>query len=224
MLVVQFGTHHHLATVEVDEAQPPGRAGIRLRADAQRNRDKVLEAARRAFAARGFGASYHDIARLAGVGVGTVYRRYPDRPVLVEAVLLDILGALAAKAEAASVAEDAWSAFSAFFVDLSVEVRQHAGLSGQLQGHGSEQVERARQRLLDAIEQLRRRALTAGLRPDLGWEDILFLAQVAAAEGCGFDLIVDDTHRDRARSVILDGLRSVPRTGCLGSDALGQAW
>ncbi|GAA3849799.1 TetR/AcrR family transcriptional regulator [Streptomyces sp. NPDC003631] len=57
-----------------------------LRADAQRNEDKLLEAAATAFAREGAGASVKDIARAAGVGVGTLYRRFPSKELLIEAV------------------------------------------------------------------------------------------------------------------------------------------
>ncbi|MFE9611413.1 TetR/AcrR family transcriptional regulator [Streptomyces sp. NPDC006012] len=57
-----------------------------LRADAQRNEDRLLEAAAAAFASEGAGASVKDIARVAGVGVGTLYRRFPSKELLIEAV------------------------------------------------------------------------------------------------------------------------------------------
>ncbi|MDX2642016.1 TetR/AcrR family transcriptional regulator [Streptomyces sp. NPDC001902] len=66
-----------------DEA--PARRGRPLRADARRNEDRVLEAAAAAFARDGIGASVKDIARDAGVGVGTLYRRFPSKELLVEA-------------------------------------------------------------------------------------------------------------------------------------------
>ena len=179
-----------------------------LRADARRNQERVLEGARLAFAARGFEASYHQVARLAGVGVGTVYRRYPERAALIEAVLLDILDELTIKAQAACAENDGWAAFARFFNDLSTYVRRHAGLSVRLDARGGEGVEQARQSLLDAIELLRRRALRDGLRPDMDWRDILFLAQAAAIEGCGFGVEVSEDQRARAVAVILDGLHT----------------
>lgn len=63
----------------------PGRQGRRLRADAQRNEDRLLEAAAAAFSAEGPNASVKDIARTAGVGVGTLYRRFPSKELLIEA-------------------------------------------------------------------------------------------------------------------------------------------
>ncbi|MGD1217317.1 TetR/AcrR family transcriptional regulator [Streptomyces krungchingensis] len=65
------------------DAARPGRA---LRADARRNEDRLLEAAAAAFAQEGAGASVKDIARRAGVGVGTLYRRFPSKELLIEAV------------------------------------------------------------------------------------------------------------------------------------------
>ena len=183
-------------------------SGTPLRADARRNRERVLEGARAAFAARGFEASYHEIARLAGVGVGTVYRRYPRREALVQAVLLDILDELTAMARAACAELDTWAAFAGFFRALSAQIRRHAGLSERLDERGGTQVAEARRRLLDAIEALRRHALQGGLRPDVGWRDILFLAQAAAAEGCGLGVEADDEGRARALAVLLDGLRT----------------
>lgn len=177
-----------------------------LRADARRNQARVLEGARLAFAAGGFDASYHEVARLAGVGVGTVYRRYPDRDALFEALLVDVLDELTAKAEAASVGSDRWASFSRFFLDLSAYTRRHAGLSGQLKGR-SQRVAAARERLLSAVDSLCKRARAAGLRDDVSWHDVLFLAQAAAVDGCGLDVEVDAGRRHRAADIILDGLR-----------------
>ncbi len=183
--------------------------GAPLRADARRNRERVLEGARAAFAASGFEASYHEIAHLTGVGVGTVYRRYPQREALVQAVLLDILDELTAMARAACAEADAWAAFAGVFSALSAQIRRHAGLSERLDGRGGRKVAEARRRLLDAIEALLRHALQGGLRPDVGWRDILFLAQAAAAQGCGLGVEADDDGRARALAVILDGLRTM---------------
>jgi AcrR family transcriptional regulator len=84
-------------TVEVDTAEPaPGR---KPRADALRNRARLVEAARDAFAARGAEASMEEIARAAGVGIGTLYRHFPTREALVEAVFRDGVDQLQALAD-----------------------------------------------------------------------------------------------------------------------------
>ncbi len=69
------------------------------RADAQRNHDKVVAAAREAFAERGASTSLEEVARRAGVGIGTLYRHFPTRQALVEAVYLDEVQALCTSAE-----------------------------------------------------------------------------------------------------------------------------
>ena len=76
------------------DAAPPGRVEPARRADAQRNRDKLIAAAREAFADRGAEASLEDIARRAEVGIGTLYRHFPTRQALLEAVYVDEVEAL----------------------------------------------------------------------------------------------------------------------------------
>lgn len=151
-----------------------------LRPDAQRNTERVLSGARQAFAAAGLGAGYHDIARLAGVGVGTVYRRFPDPAKLMEAVLLDILDELSGCAEHALARTDAWPAFADFFTTLALRTREHAGLSESLDERGGSLVAAARHRLIGLMHTLADRAQRQGvLRGDLAWQDIPFLARVA---------------------------------------------
>src|SRR5919199_2999337 len=92
--------------------EPP--AARPLRADAARNRDRVLRAARDAFAESGLEVGVEEIARRAGVGKGTLYRRFPTKEALVNAIFedrLDELEALAARAEREG---DAWAAFARF--------------------------------------------------------------------------------------------------------------
>src|SRR6266566_2146364 len=82
----------------------PGAAasdGRPLRRDAERNRQRILRAAAEVFTERGLQATLDDVARRAGVGVGTVYRRFPDKEALVEALFTERLDALAGFAELA---------------------------------------------------------------------------------------------------------------------------
>src|SRR4051812_6945466 len=85
-----------------------------MRADARRNRARILETAEAVFAAKGVIASTEEIAREAGLGIGTVFRHFPTKEDLVEAVLLARLGSLARKAAALSE-EQASPAFFTFF-------------------------------------------------------------------------------------------------------------
>ena len=77
------------------------RQATRLRADARRNQEQVLQAARDLFVERGIDCPLEEIARRAGVGIGTLYRRFGDRDALVRAVLVDALELARASAEAA---------------------------------------------------------------------------------------------------------------------------
>ena len=79
-----------------------------LRRDAQRNRERIIEAARRAFAEHGLDVGVDEIARSAGVGMGTLYRRFPTKESLVHAIFEDRLDQLQPVIERALAAEDAW--------------------------------------------------------------------------------------------------------------------
>src|SRR4051812_30386220 len=87
-----------------------------LRTDAEKNRLAILRTARRVFAERGTGVRLDDIAREAGVGIATLYRRYPQRDDLVVAVLEDAMTAWADRAavEGARAATEPWQALSSF--------------------------------------------------------------------------------------------------------------
>lgn len=89
-----------------DASTKPGRRVRALRADARRNQEQILAAARDLIIERGPGASLDEVARRAGVGIGTLYRRFPDRPALLRAVVLDALGRTREVAEKA-LAEEA---------------------------------------------------------------------------------------------------------------------
>src|ERR1700754_5269914 len=83
-----------------------------LRADARRNRERVLTAARTVFAEHGREAQMDDVARRAGVGVGTVYRHFPTKEALVNALAVDLFGQLISAAREAYTLEDPWEAFT----------------------------------------------------------------------------------------------------------------
>lgn len=97
------------------EADDDLRAGSRpLRADAQRNRDRILEAAEAVFAAEGVDVPVDVIAEKAGVGVGTLYRHFPTKERLCAAILLQRLAGIPADARALADAEDPAAAFFGF--------------------------------------------------------------------------------------------------------------
>jgi AcrR family transcriptional regulator len=112
------------------------RGGRPLRADARRNRERVLAAAREAFANEGPEVPLDVIAERAGVGAGTVHRHFPTKESLVAAVVTDRLAGLAARADALIDAADPTAAFTAFVRELTAEARHNVALSGALGGAG----------------------------------------------------------------------------------------
>src|SRR5882724_8980099 len=89
--------------------------GRPLRADAQRNRQQVLEVAAAAFTAEGLGVSVHEIARRAGVGTGTVSRHFPTKETLFQAIVLDRIERCVATAETLARTHEPGPAFFAYF-------------------------------------------------------------------------------------------------------------
>ncbi|MCX4746326.1 TetR/AcrR family transcriptional regulator [Kitasatospora sp. NBC_01287] len=107
-----------------------------LRADARRNRAAILSAAQDAFAAEGLAVPLDEIARRAGVGAGTVYRHFPTKEALFEAVVLDQLERLAEQAGAARGAADPAEAFYAFVTGLVADAHVKKDLADALAGAG----------------------------------------------------------------------------------------
>jgi AcrR family transcriptional regulator len=103
-----------------------------LRADAQRNRDKIVAAARDCFSEDGLDAQMEDVARRAGVGVGTVYRHFPTKDALVRALVVAQMEAMTARGPEflAEAERDAWGAFSGF---MRACAGKHAGDRGLAQ-------------------------------------------------------------------------------------------
>ena len=168
--------------------------GVRKRrADACANEARV-EAARRVFAEAAFDVGYHEIARLAGVGVGTVFRRFPDREALLESVLVGILDELSAWMIAAMDADDPWAAFQSAFRRLAGSMRRHAGLTSAFGAHGAGRAKKAREELLAAMRTLAGRASGNGLRSDVTWRTIISLAQASSLRSCMLDVPLDEAH------------------------------
>jgi AcrR family transcriptional regulator len=180
-----------------------------LRADARRNRDRVLEAARAAFAAEGSDASLDEIARLAGVGAGTVYRHFATKEALFEAVVFDRIGELIEEAHALSDDPDPGRAFSSFVELLAREGARKRDLVEMLTSDGvhlrlgEAPIVRA---LIDALAELLGRAQRAGaVRSDIGVDDVMALLTGAAYSICHSRADNDQTRRLLA--IMNDGLR-----------------
>jgi len=98
-----------------------------LRADARRNREAIIEAARQAFADCGDAAQMDDIARLAGVGVGTVYRHFPTKDALMGELIRRKFERAAELARSYLEVEEPWKAFAGFIVEHTEEVAADRG-------------------------------------------------------------------------------------------------
>lgn len=183
----------------------------KLRADARRNRARIVEAARELFAEHGLDAQIDDIAEKAEVGVGTVYRHFPTKDDIVAALATEHFAAVAELARESIAMEDPWEAFENYmrgaaaihFADLALSeasaerptMMRDAALAAGMP---------------DLMEELVGRAKKAGVvRPDVEWEDVPMMI-------CGMSRITqaadDDTvpfmSWERMLGLLLDGLRA----------------
>jgi AcrR family transcriptional regulator len=187
-----------------------------MRADARRNRERVLSAAEEVFAEMGLKAQVEEVARRAGVGVGTVCRHFPTKQALVEAVLAAMYESLLADAEAALRQPDPGSAFRSFFVELAGVQARHRALAEQMATAIDlpASAQPTRDALRGAISDLVANAQAVGaLRPDLGPADVAMLFS-----GVAHSVAVAGEPRLRQRyvTIILDGLRPASPTSLPG--------
>ena len=195
-------------TSATDTDPAPASAGRTLRADARRNRQAVVEAAKKLFADGGLDVQMPDVAKSANVGVGTVYRHFATKDDLIGALVAERFARLAQKAREALLLDDAWQGISEF-IRFSAQI--------QADDRGLCEVIGSRPELMDAAaraaglpelcDELVRRAQRSGeLRRDLSWEDIPMIA-------CGLGSVIHarvgpGTGRwPRLVEIILDGLR-----------------
>jgi AcrR family transcriptional regulator len=146
-----------------------------LRADAERNRQRILDAARELFAQRGLGVTLNDIAHHAGVGVGTVYRRFPDKTQLIDGLFEQRVTELVALMETAGADPDAWHGLTTFLLRALELQAADRGLKDLITGtpEGLERVSRIRQRLFPLGAELVKRAHQQGrLREDVTPQDL----------------------------------------------------
>ena len=177
-----------------------------MRADARRNYDLLVEAARKVLADEGANASMEAIAKQAGVGVGTLYRHFPKRIDLVEAVWRDEVDTLVASPEKGLADLEPWEALEGwlrayvayarakrvFLTELAEAFEKQPGLKSA-----------TRDRIHSAAAQVLNRAQEAGVvRADLGPEDLMELISPM----CMSPTLAAD-QADRILPVILDGLR-----------------
>ncbi|MDA0567851.1 TetR/AcrR family transcriptional regulator; helix-turn-helix transcriptional regulator [Streptomonospora sp. S1-112] len=196
----------------MDDQSRPGavRPGAErpLRADARRNRARVLEVANAVFAAEGLSVPVHEIARRAGVGTGTVSRHFPTKEALFAAVLADRLERYVARADELAAADDPGAAFFDYFAFLVEEGALDRGLTDALVGSGFDKSTLAGEGrdVMGALGRLLSRAQAAGaVRGDVGLPEVQALL-VGCLSGRGGQEGAEAGRRMVA--VVRDGLRA----------------
>jgi len=187
-----------------------GGAGRPLRRDAERNRRRILDAAAAIFAERGLGVTMDEIAARAGVGVGTVYRRFPDKDELIDALFVERVDAMAELAERALARADPWEGLAWFMEQALFEQACDRGLKellfGAARGHG--RVLHARDRMAPLARELVARARAAGaLRADVEGSDVPVI-QLMLGAVLDFSRDVEPELWRRFLAIVLDGLRA----------------
>jgi AcrR family transcriptional regulator len=190
-----------------------------MRADAVRNRERVLEVAYESFAAEGLSVSIDEIARRSGVGAGTVYRHFPAKDDLVRAVITDRLQGIVEEGHALLQSGDSGQALFAFMRSLVLKwgatdrVLTHA-LAGS---DGPSTVELAEKGALAVVDKLLDAARKAGtVRTDVGTADIN-----ALIIGCQSTRSCNSKAAEWMLDIVIDGLRTSPSTA---SDGGRRSW
>jgi AcrR family transcriptional regulator len=182
-----------------------------LRADARRNYDRLLAVASEAIAAHGTEASLDDIAKRAGVGAGTLYRHFPTRQHLLDAVFHDRIALLHEQAQQlAATTTDPDAALETWLRAFVDHLRRYRGLSEALKAiydHDEDVMAAARDMLRWSVGTLLTRAQESGaVRTDVDTSDLLRIAH-------GTGMVVEpepvgDERRDRLVRLLMDGLRT----------------
>jgi AcrR family transcriptional regulator len=189
-----------------------------LRADARRNRERVLNAARAVFGEQGRDAQMDDVARRAEVGVGTVYRHFPTKEALLEALAVDAFERIVARARAALDIADPWEALTSTLwagAEILAADRALAEAMADIPGPVPIALE-TQLELNQAMSTLLQRAQEAGaLRPDVVLDDMPMLM-------CGIGAATRKSHQcshawRRHMTIVIDGLRAASASGPLPS-------
>ncbi|OZD60439.1 TetR family transcriptional regulator [Rhodococcus sp. 05-340-1] len=191
-----------------------------LRADAERNRRRIVDAARELFASHGIDITLDDVAAHAKVGVGTVYRRFSCKEELIDGVFEQRLEDMLATAQRALEAQDPWEGLVQFLTDVCEGMSADRGLGDVVLGsdEGCRGIAQVRSRIDPFFEKIVDRALASGqLRPDVAVND--FYPVLGMIGSCvEFSSAVDAANWRRYFTVLLDGLRGdgVPRSALPG--------
>lgn len=179
-----------------------------LRADAERNRSRILEAAAKVFAEQGLDATLDEVAAVAGVGVGTVYRRFPDKDALIGALFDNAIDEIANLANTAPNHGNSWEALVWFLEEALQRQCANRGLRDVVVNstYALDHMEQAKCRITPAIELLVERAQRDGyLRSDVVGADFPVMEMMISFIGNITAAVAPDLWR-RYLTIILDGL------------------
>jgi AcrR family transcriptional regulator len=195
------GTAHGPAVTDTAGPRP-------LRKDALRNRSLLVEAGRQVFAQRGLDASLDDVARQAGLGVGTAYRHFANKYELAQAIFADAIDRFVELTEAAARADDPWTGLVTFLERAADAQVKDRGLREVLSGvHDTEHMRQVNERISPPLARIVERAKQAGrLRADISPSDIGAVVIML----CTIADVTADTAPDlwrRYTTMLLDGLR-----------------
>jgi len=180
-----------------------------LRADARRNRERILEAAKEVFGEDGADAQMDDVARRAGVGVGTVYRHFPNKDVLMGELVTEKFTGFTEAAQEALNKKDAWEGFSQLLYDTAEHMAENVALQDALRttGKAFEYAEPARLELNAVMDKLIKRAQRQGaMRKDFKAEELGMLMSGLCASMSG--PLPEQHNWQRHLEILLDGLRA----------------
>ena len=196
----------------MDTASTPSTEPRGERVDSRRNRRLLIVAAKAAVSENGIHVSALDIAKEAGVGVGTLYRRFGTKEALIECIMLTLVEELREEADQALADPDPWEGLAGFLIALSESQWHCRGLAELAAIQPERKFElfgEQTRALLAAVERLTDRAHTAGvLRRDVSWRDIVLLARAPLETNQAMGLHGDDHQWRRTMAVVLDGLRA----------------
>lgn len=205
---------------------PPGEpeAHHQLRSDAEQNRQKILAAAHRLIADHGLSVGHDKIARAAGVAVGTVYRRFPDRTALVTALFTDQVERVVARASDALLVDDPWEAIVEFLTEILTIQAGSRGLREVSAGspYGHELARYARAQIGPVVTQLVDRGHAAGvLRPDVAEQDLALIPIMVGSIIQAARHVDPDLWR-RTLGLVLAGVRAGDHDPLPGSPLTGD--
>jgi AcrR family transcriptional regulator len=187
-----------------------GESATALRADAARNRERIVAAATEVFAERGLEASTAEIAARAGVGEATLFRRFPSKDDLITAIIGVQFDEAANLAASCLDEEDPWRGLERFLYEMAERASVDHGVSDAAKERcmASPALASERRRIIDLTSQLVRRAQKAGvLRDDIAGQDLMFLMSAIASLGeTPFPGLRADLWK-RYLGIVLDGLR-----------------